>query len=424
MHKSVELFGGFLSCDLGNRSGRTEITGNGSHSVFEVLGDTLDRMTVTFRDLDISGGGADVDHGGGIQLAGTNRLILDNTFVHNNMSARGAGIYFDGSLGGQLIVSLGSQIGAFNEATISGGGIYCINAPQGMNTGILVSDSNIGFNFASSGGGIFLDNCYLRLISRDNYGVTFNNAVNGGGGLFATNSSVILAEGAFVNPSSPPDARLFITNNSATNANGGGVYLDGGSSAVFRDTDLSLNVASNASGGGLYAISADSVRFERNLTSRCKETCSRITGNNAINGMGGGVVSINTDLEFQKTNISDNEADQASAVHVNNAELFMHSVLVTGNEGADEVVELVTVDSNIRYVSFADNLNQLVDISAFGGNLQLLSSIFDEQQGSVVSTGGGVIPTFGCLMVHETASLPSASEYCHRRPNVSRSGRQ
>lgn len=410
VNQSVNIYGGFDTCADGSGSGRTRINGNGSHSVIEVVSVTAVRETVRLVNLEITGGGADIDHGGGIQLSGLTRLFVDNTSVHDNVSQRGAGIYFNGSLGGQLILIQGTRIGAFNEASISGGGIYCIDAPAGINTGVFIDDSGVGFNSAPTGAGIYLDNCYLRLISRGNdEGVLFNAASISGGGIFATNSSNIFATGDHLPGTSPIDARALISFNVATNGGGGGIYMDGSSIGTFRDVEISGNTATNGDGGGIYAIGGATVRLERQVNSRCAETCTRLIDNRAPSGLGGGVAGTNSDVSLIKAAVSGNEASRASAVYVSNGDLVIDSTVVAANEGADTVVEAEFATTDIRYASFANNLNQVADISATGGTLSLLSSIFQEQQGRVVMTSSGAVPTFGCLMVHELASLPASS---------------
>lgn len=406
--QSVNIQGGRESCSGGWTGGRTSIDGDGSNSIFEIIGDDGILREVVLKDLDLSGGGADVDHGGGIQFSGLNRLTLENVNVHDNVSARGAGIYFDGSDGALLRVLKGSYIGGFNDASVAGGGIYCVNAPYGLSTPLMIDGSIVAWNTAPMGGGIYLDNCYMLMFSRDtSHGVFFNEASSGGGGIFAINGST-----ALVDSGSPTQAetRTMIAGNVTTGGGGGGVYLDA-SSGIFKDSEIAGNVATTGSGGGVFAFNGSEVRFEAELNQHCPEACSRLKNNTAK--FGGGIKADNSNVTIEHTKVTGNQADRASALFVFNGDVSVDGSIFAENLGADAVAEFQSAGTEIRYTTFADNLDQVADIVRGTGKvktLSVLSSIFHESHGVVVDVSGDMTnTTFECLLVHDKTGLPRES---------------
>ncbi len=399
--QTVNIIGGRDTCDSIGSGARAQIEGDGAHSVLEIVGDDGTLRTVTLTSLDLSGGGPDNDHGGALQVAGLNRVILENVHIHDNASDLGAGIYFDGADGAQVLVTKGSSIGGFNQASVAGGGIYCTNAAYVLSAPLWLDDSSVGFNSAPDGGGIYLDNCWLRMNSRDaTHGVLFNQAGSRGGAIHATNGSTVLSDGGYF---AAVDARLLISGNLAAVA-GGGVHLDG-SEGIFKETEISLNAAPGGDGGGISAVNGSTVRLEAEFTARCTETCTRLLDNQAA--FGGGIHATDSAVNVEQTRISENQATRASALYVESGNATIEGTIVAGNLGADGVAEFVSANTEILYATFADNLNQIADLVAAGGSLTVRSSIFQEPQGNVISATGGVTTSFGCLLVHETASLPA-----------------
>lgn len=404
--QSVNIIGGRISCSGGWAGGQTSIDGDGSHSIIEILGDDGTRHEVVLKDIALSGGGADVDHGGGIQVAGLNYVILENVYVNNNESAKGAGIYFDGSAGALLRVSKGSYVGGFNRASVAGGGIYCVDALYDLSTPLMISDSIVAFNTAPEGGGIYLDNCYMQMFSYGtSYGLFFNEASSGGGGIFAANNSTVFSDAGNY---SGAEARMMITGNKTTGGNGGGVYLDA-SKGFFKDSEMSANQATNGSGGGVYARNGSEVYFEAESNQRCPEACSRLNNNKAL--FGGGINADDSKVLVAHTKVTGNEAGRASALYAFSGDVSVQGSIFAGNSGADAVAEFQSAKTEIRYTTFADNLNQLTDIVATFNKtdyLTVLSSIFHEKSGTAVEVPADSTTStrFECLLVHSKAGLP------------------
>ena len=406
--QSVSIIGGRETCSGGLTGGRTSIEGDGSHSIFEIAGDDGTRREVLLRDLDLSGGGADIDHGGGIQVAGRNLVTLDNLNVHNNASARGAGIYFDGSADALLRVTNGSYIGGFNNATVAGGGLYCVDALYGSSAPIMITDSTVAFNTAPEGGGIYLDNCYMQFYSHTTgFGVLFNEASSGGGGVFAVNGSTAFFDAG---NNSGDEARIMITGNQTAGGGGGGVYLDA-SRGVFKDSEISSNQALNGSGGGVLALNGSEVRLQAEFNQHCPEACSRLKNNKAI--FGGGIKADDSKVTVEHTKVTGNEAGRASAIYALNGDVSVHGSIFAENLGADAVVEFQSAKTEIRYTTFADNLNQVTDIVATIDKtdyLTVLSSIFHENHGTVAQVAPVDTNTrFECLLVHDRTGLPRSN---------------
>jgi hypothetical protein len=401
--QSINIVGGLETCSGPWTGGRTSIDGNGSHSIIEILGDDGTLHEVLLRDIEMSDGGADIDHGGAIQVAGLNRVILENVSVHDNVSARGAGIYFDGSAGALLRVMKGSYIGGFNNASVAGGGIYCVDAIYGLSAPLAIDDSTVAFNIAPQGGGVYLDNCFMQVFSRGtSNGLLFNEASAGGGGIFAINDSTALVDSGSLTGA---EARVMIVGNKTTGGGGGGVYLDA-SLGVFKDSEISANQAINGSGGGIYAVNGSTVRLEVESNRRCPEPCSRLQNNKAA--FGGGIKADNSGVIVKQTKVTGNEAGRASAIFVYKADVSVHGSIFAKNRGANAVTEFQSANTEIRYTTFADNSNQVADIFGSAGNLSVLSGIFHESTGTVLSTASGISTTLECLLVHDNSGLPTS----------------
>jgi len=402
--QSVSIIGGRETCSGGLTGGRTSIDGDGSHSIFEIQGDDGTRHEVTLIDLDLSGGGADIDHGGGIQVAGLVKVTLENVNVHNNTSARGGGIYFDGSAGALLRVEKGSYIGGFNNASVAGGGIYCVDAPYASSAPLMITDSTVAFNTASEGGGIYLDNCFIQVFSHTTgFGLFFNEASSGGGGIFAINNSTAFFDSG---NNSGDEARIMITGNKTTGGSGGGVYLDA-STGHFKDSEISTNKALNGSGGGFYAVNGSTVWLETESNRHCPEACSRLQNNQAV--FGGAIHADNSEVIVKQTKVTGNQAGRASALFVLNGDVSVNGSIFAENLGAAAVTEFQSANTEILYTTFADNSNQVADIAGAvgkGDSLTVLSSIFHENHGAVANVSGDSNIIFECLLVHDRTGLP------------------
>ncbi|WP_177428681.1 LamG-like jellyroll fold domain-containing protein, partial [Candidatus Venteria ishoeyi] len=128
---------------------KVTINGGDNGRVFD-LDDRGADNTVTLRALNITGGDAGDENGGGILLQ-YGKIILDKSTVHGNSATNGGGIYVKNSSSNELTVT-NSTI-ANNTATSSAGGIY-VNADA---QSVSITNSTIAANTSpNAGSGLFL----------------------------------------------------------------------------------------------------------------------------------------------------------------------------------------------------------------------------------------------------------------------------
>jgi len=252
---------------------------------------TLNNSTVSQNE---PGAGLGVNlHGGGI-AAIESSLTLNNSTVSGNSSGFGGGIYLDQS---DLNMN-GSQI--TNNRAFSGGGLF-----SGLSSGtsgiIIISDSEMSFNYAgNSGGGMTISGATSLSIS--NSTISSNTAGGHGGG--------ILVGGTSTNIES--------TTVSANRAqNGAGVYVASPSVVRINNSTISGNAAddlssfSTSSGGGILVTSGATATI----------TNSTISGNTSTRWGGGAMVSMRffpdpqpdpSKLEIINSTLSNNQATNSA----------------------------------------------------------------------------------------------------------------
>jgi hypothetical protein len=199
---------------------------------------------------------ADVTNGkgGGIYNMDSSPLI-SNSFVNNNLSAYGAGLYNINSslsLTGDSIFS--------NVASVSGGGMYNINASSTLT----LTNVSIYSNSATTsyGGGIYNNGSSLTISGAKIHDNSANGTSDGtGGGVYILASSPVITNshiyansakkggGIYCSGSSPILTGDSIFSNSAT-TNGGGIHVAASSTATLTNVSIRNNTAN--SGGGIY----------------------------------------------------------------------------------------------------------------------------------------------------------------------------
>ncbi|MFD6322387.1 hypothetical protein ACFWOL_05760 [Streptomyces sp. NPDC058442] len=217
----------------------TELPAITSPIVINGNGDTITRLSGTFRILTVNGGaltlraavlsngdatGSSVENGAGgaIVVTGNGSLNLNSGVIRDNHANFGGGIsVFSGS---RAQVNTSAFTG--NSATQNGGGIV-------SDSTVTVNSSQFSRNTAGNvGGGIA--NIGTLTVSASN--IVNNTAPNGGGGLA---NGVPAASGgtSTVTVSN-------ISNNSASGAHPGGIYNNGGT-VTLRVSRVAANTPSN-----------------------------------------------------------------------------------------------------------------------------------------------------------------------------------
>ena len=217
-----------------------------------VLGGSITDNTITDNVAESGYGGGGMDISGAI-----NNFLIGNNTILRNTSMQGAGINISGSIA--QIVSNTIESNTTTASSNGGGGLY-VNAGA-AGSYVLVSGNQIISNTSTNmGGGMVIIGMVDVL-----YNTIQNNTGFSGGGIVATTTGTItgnLISGnraqigggiRAVNPQGLTIERNQINDNHATNGNGGGMSLWGGS---FMDLSLDANqvIANTAttSGGGIY----------------------------------------------------------------------------------------------------------------------------------------------------------------------------
>lgn len=207
-------------------------TGNGGGVYVENGNFTIGAGEVSSNAL-ASGMGAGVCVTGSEELG--NFTMKGGTIKNNtNSSNNGGGVYVDG---GNFNLESGSITA--NTSGLNGGGVYI----NGGNFTLNSADGSITGNSATNGGGVFLNNGNFSLVTGT---ISGNTTTGNGAGVYLTGEECIyvLTNGT-------------ISQNTAFNGYGGGVYLENGSFVLAeQSTDQGLITQNSAARGGGVFISA------------------------------------------------------------------------------------------------------------------------------------------------------------------------
>ncbi len=266
------------------------INANKKAGVIYVIGKSeTEKTTLVLQNVCITGGQTQSSGvGGGIKASdaaitlksgtviGTkllpeeNKNNVANSSTYGNYAAKGGGIYLNGCT---LTIENDVYI-CQNYSVNEGGGI----AAEG-NSKIIAAGGIIGFNLASSGGGIYISSGNAELTDCT---VCMNKAGNNGGGIYVADTELTLNAGTVIgNKNASQTANLSNWNNYAY-YNGGGIYAINASVTVNEDSAVLFNVTSRDSGGGLCVKNGT-------LTIKGARINYNYSSINKINGSGGGI---------------------------------------------------------------------------------------------------------------------------------------
>lgn len=237
-------------------------------------------------------------------------LVYPGTYGNIQLTNSGAGNQID--QGKAVRAVCGPDV-----TVISGGtqAVYVSNV-----TDIVVD----GFGITGATWGVYL-NAASATVSNSSIHDNVNNNVfpsNGGAGVYMTNaaSTLTLADsevyantadngaGLFLNGGSNPIIRNSVIRENAARSSGGGVFLQAGVLATFIDTAIRDNTADNYAGGVYF-----------NGASAAFSGCS-LTGNVATANVGGFAYMVNSasTAAFENCIIADNRGTQGGALYANN----------------------------------------------------------------------------------------------------------
>lgn len=255
----LAIEGGFVSCGLLVVAGTSTLDGQSANPAGPVIGHygsgrlTLARLVV--RNGNATSAAA--DSGGGIDSNGPGALTLRELLVHSNRAQLGGGIAVTGPVPAGKSVDLDGVGVNSNIATLSGGGLYALNA--------VVSIGGTGINY-------FAGNFSQGTMSN-----------HGGGAVFAANSDVFIH-------SLPPAQSPFMDSNLAESY-GGAVYFvnyGGGTRYLWlrnRDGQRPLVVANNAADrGGAFFLASNANSTASYTAISATFTDSILDNNDALDG--------------------------------------------------------------------------------------------------------------------------------------------
>jgi len=272
--------------------------------------------------------------GGGIRSVGVGIISISGGVIEENRSVEGAGI----SLSQGTISMRYDALITNNIASGEGGGIFLgTNGDIIMNDGNIINNTVTGTDADNGGGGIYINSDAARFVMRGgNIGtVEQPNRAHHGGGVRLFRGRFDFEGGNIVGNIATQDGGGIhqdlgrtdflngsvknITDNSATNGNGGGINLTGGETLTALnagEVNITRNTAYNY-GGGISLVGGSVVISIREGW--------LIAENEATNGSGGGVALYgggtgNRHLFMSGGRIENNHAGQnGGGVYVNNA---------------------------------------------------------------------------------------------------------
>ena len=424
----LEIRGGYTDCsDSVPDSTNTVIDADAAFTgaVITILG-TSRQPQVTLRDLTIRGGNNPTSNGGGLYIDGAVVRLLSSV-VTDNRALNGGGVAVN-SLYQDAVLELDEGSGITNNNALGnggtimglGGGISCYRAYNHPIELRLHSSSAVSSNQAAiGGGGIHSDSCSGFINSGGHglaalvYNIGFNTASSGGGILventrYTTTPTTELVLGQDL---AADDPRPVIANNNAS-ALGGGVNVGIASRLRIHDA-VFVNNQAGTLGGAVFAANAGDIVAERQRA-HCVDDlpCIAFFDNQASSG---GALAISH---------SSSEAQIDGAWFEGNSVTGAGSALLVENGGQ------ATVENSVLTDNHGSSLLQVSRISHGTGQLWLLAStvsgnsstnaVIDiDLQGSL-SLGRSIIqsavPVLGrdasnngyqltCNLLHEQASV-------------------
>jgi predicted outer membrane repeat protein len=367
-NKDLSFYGGYNSNCTSQLPGvLTILDGDHLDSVIKTLPSVATLRYIIFYNFEIIHGAATT--GGGVSIGDKYTLNIKYSAIHDNQAQKGGGI----SLGSESNLYLTATSVYSNTASQTGGGIYC-NGEFGRSSIHTYGDTNIGWylyaypiiidlgNHATSGGGIYLDQCNYYLYKTN---IWYNQATEAGGGIFATNSSQMW----IYNPVS-----MILFN---TAQDGGGIYLDNSTLNMYTG-QLNQNQASR-NGGGLYATGTSTHVFLDPYVDKTIPNL-QLSYNSAGDTGGGAYLSDLTTLVaiyIDRTYVQSNTADvSASAFYIGDGGyLWLGDSMIVEGDAPDAVIKVDThgysTSVTIRNSTFAGNTGNNVAIVGIDDSLTL-----------------------------------------------------
>lgn len=415
--------GGFDNCSDSTPSGRTVINGgsfNGPLLVVTAGNNTVQNIDLYLHDLEMTAGNANSD-GGVIAITGSWDLVLDNVYMHANISSQDGGAIHikpatNSSVMLPVLVVFNNSIISSNDAD-NGGALACDGGGS-----VFMWDSQLANNSANQdGGAIYLnDGCTYEQYGAGFFqGILLNDASGFGGGIHAANNSSVSLYGSQFGL-----GQVAILSNTASN--GGGISVSSGSSLLAQNAVINNNSATST-GGGIRSNGGDVIIERTAPGAQCfnEVRCSSVSNNN-VSGTdpsftgGGAIATFGGTLTIKGTYIENNSAAFGSAVRARfmpligvDPQITMVGNVVAKNSNAPQVIYLDESSADIAFSTFVDNedMDRVIELSfpttwPDGHSVTVSGSIF-EQAGNTIAgaelTTSGQFPAGDCNRI-ETAS--------------------
>ena len=262
----VRLYGGRATLESSNVYNNTAPMGGGVFgSAEDGYGPSLDLLSAAdvYDNQALTGSG----FGGGLYLRQGSAFLSSASDLHSNDAIMGGGAYL---VTATLTLESASSEVNYNTATGSGGGIYAQGSTVNLDDDAEIEYNNAGTGGSGHGGGAYLDDSTLY---SDKASINDNTAQNYGGGVYATNGSIVDMDLGTYTCLGPRCSRLY--NNMGSTGYGGGVYLN--QSWARLDNTFVENNRSTL-GGGIYTYKSEATLHN-----------SLLTRNHATAGTGHGV---------------------------------------------------------------------------------------------------------------------------------------
>jgi predicted outer membrane repeat protein len=414
--RNTFITGGFDTCADSIPSGRSVIDGSGFSGALLVV--TASNLTTMRNDLFLSNieltGGNSNAPGGAFSLTGSWNLVLDNVYIHDNISSQdGGGIYIesasDPSVVDPTVIILNNSIFSNNIAD-NGGALACRG-----DVSIAMAATQLANNTVSQNGGAVhaADGCVFEQYGGHFLqGVLLNEATGWGGGLYATNGAMLqIQSGVF------DFGKATVISNTA--ANGGGIAVANGATVHATDAVIDNNTASST-GGGIRSNDGHIIIDRAASGAQCHSEfrCS-VVSNNQANGTdpsfsgGGAIATFGGTLSVTGTYLENNSAEFGSAIRarmmtLNGLDPTMSLVgnVVAKNQTAAEVVYLDDSSADIAFTTFVDNEDndQVIRLAypttaTEAHEVTVSGSVFDQAGSTVESallTTAGQLPVGDC----------------------------
>ena len=322
---AIYVDGGTFTINDGNIN-NNETTNNGGGVYVNGGTFTMNGGNI-YSNKAINGGGVFVNDGNAIITAGNIGLqTVGATDRGNSASKNGGGINV---AGGNVTIEGGAV--SNNTSINNGGGLYLDGGTFDMNSG------NINYNISENGAGAFITNTTFNLTGGE---FNSNIATSKGGGFYVgDNSTVNLSNGEVKNNKAKNGSGFYqtqtsnnttteltgnciVTNNEATNGNGGGVYIDGGS--IFRMI-----------GGKI---------IYNNATAN-QSTLNVVTAKESTEGVGGGVYILNGTF----TMYDDDDTAGNAAIYGNIASYAADDLFASGENTSFDAISVINMDKADAY---------------------------------------------------------------------------